>query len=155
VRRLIAVATVAAMLAGPAVAAAAASCPRTTLGDVEDEVMCPVCGVPLNLATDAPQANRERAFITAQIRQCRTRSQIKDALAAQFGDRVLATPKPKGFGLTAYVLPIAGFLAATAAIVVAALRWRRRRPREAAAGAAAVDPQDAARLEADLRRYDL
>ena len=85
-RKLIAVATIAAMLAAPAVAAAA-SCPRTTLGDVEDEVMCPVCGVPLNLATDAPQANRERAFITDQIRQCRTKSEIKDALAAQFGDR--------------------------------------------------------------------
>jgi len=152
-RKLIAVATIAAMLAAPAVAAAA-SCPRTTLGDVEDEVMCPVCGVPLNLATDAPQANRERAFITDQIRQCRTKSEIKDALAAQFGDRVLATPKPTGFGLTAYLPPIAGFLAATAAIVFAALRWRRRRPR-AAAATGAVDPQDAARLEADLQRYDL
>jgi cytochrome c-type biogenesis protein CcmH len=154
VRRLIALATIAAMLAAPPAVAAAASCPRTTLGDVEGEVMCPVCGVPLNLATDAPQANRERAFITAQIKQCRTKSQIKDALAAQFGDRVLATPRPKGFGLAAYVLPIAGFIAATAAIVLAALRWRRRRPREAAA-TTAVDPQDAARLEADIERYDL
>ena len=33
---------------------------RTTLGDVEDEVMCPVCGTPLALATEAPQAIQQR-----------------------------------------------------------------------------------------------
>ena len=29
--------------------------------------MCPVCGVPLELATEAPQANRERAFILREV----------------------------------------------------------------------------------------
>ena len=27
--------------------ALAQDCPRTTLGDIEDEVMCPICGTPL------------------------------------------------------------------------------------------------------------
>ena len=46
---------------------AAAKCPQTTLGDVEDEVMCPVCGTPLELASEAPQAERERALITRLV----------------------------------------------------------------------------------------
>ena len=60
-------------------AALAADCPRTTLGDVEDEVMCPICGTPLGLATDAPQADRERAYIERLIADAapRTRSSAR------------------------------------------------------------------------------
>jgi cytochrome c-type biogenesis protein CcmH/NrfF len=138
---------------------AAVACPRTSLGDVDDEVMCLECGVPLDVATDSLQAKQERTFIERQIAACRTKDQIKTALAAQYGDRVLAAPKAKGFGLTAYLVPAAAFLAAAALVTVAALRWRRRRPRAAAVAAAdgtpPPDPTDAARLEADLRRYEL
>ena len=48
-------------------AALAADCPRTSLSAVEDEVMCVVCGTPLELATEAPQANRERALIQSLV----------------------------------------------------------------------------------------
>jgi len=43
------------LLAAPAPALAAAGCPKTNMADVENEVMCLQCGVPLNLA-DAGQA---------------------------------------------------------------------------------------------------
>ena len=155
--RFVAAAVIAVALASPAVAMAA-SCPRTSLGDVEDEVMCTVCGVPLNLATDAPQAQRERAFIVSQIRQCRTKQQIKDQLVAQYGDRVLALPKAKGFGLTTYVIPIVGLIAALTLITFAALRWRRKRPERSSGTPSRQEPlpsADAARLDADLERYDL
>jgi cytochrome c-type biogenesis protein CcmH/NrfF len=126
------------------------------VGDVEDEVMCPVCGTPLNLATDAPQARRERAFIQSLVEQCRSKGQIKSALSAEFGDRVLAVPDDKGFGLTAYVVPALGLLLAIAGITLAAMRWRRA-PRTPDGGdpAPAPDPRDAARLDADLERYKL
>ena len=54
--------------------------------------MCPVCGTPLALATEAPQANRERAFIQRQVNACRSKDEIKRTLVAQFGDSVLALP---------------------------------------------------------------
>ena len=91
-------------LAAPA-AASAAACPKTTLGDVEDEVMCLVCGTPLGLATEAPQANRERALIQEMVDDCRSKQQIKDRLVAEYGDRVLALPGDKGFDLAAYLVP--------------------------------------------------
>jgi cytochrome c-type biogenesis protein CcmH len=61
-------------LAGAAVTAipAAASEPRASLTDIEDEVMCPICGTPLNLAA-APQAERERAFIRRLIARGETK----------------------------------------------------------------------------------
>jgi cytochrome c-type biogenesis protein CcmH len=162
--RRFAATTLVALLALGGPAAAAASCPRTSIGEVEHEVMCLECGVPLDVAENSLQANQERAFINRQIAACRTKDQIKAALAAQYGDRVLAAPKARGIGLAAYVVPIVAFLAAAAAVAFAAVRWRGRRARLAAAGgngdgpatppAPALDPRESARLEADLGRYD-
>ena len=145
-------------LALPSVAAAA--CPRTSLADVEDEVMCPVCGVPLGLATEAPQAQRERAFIQREVESCKSKQEIKDELVAQFGERVLALPPEKGFNLVAYLVPAAIVLAGIAAVTTVALHRRRRRDSEATGGAAptstpALAADDAARLEADLETYEL
>ena len=86
---------VVALLLLPA-AAAAQDCPRTTLADVEDEVMCPVCGTPLELASEAPQAIQEREYIERLIADCRSKDEIKRALVAQFGDAVLALPGDEG-----------------------------------------------------------
>ena len=150
-----AAATALATLLAVAAPAAAAACPRTTVGEVEHEVMCLECGVPLDVAENSLQAKQERAFIARQVASCRTKDQIKDALAAQYGDRVLAAPKAKGFGLTAYLVPIAAVLLGAAAIAFAVRRWRRRPPAAPAATATqAADPRETARLEADLSRYD-
>jgi cytochrome c-type biogenesis protein CcmH len=148
----------AALIAATALAAPAAACPRTTVGEVEHEVMCLECGVPLDVAENSLQAKQERAFIARQVAACRTKDQIEDALAAQYGDRVLAAPKAKGFGLTAYLVPIAAVVLGATAIALAVRRWRRRTTAAAPAEAtptAAPDPREAARLEADLGRYDL
>jgi cytochrome c-type biogenesis protein CcmH len=151
-RRFAAIAAATLSLAAPG-AALAQDCPQTTLGDVEDEVMCPVCGVPLELATEAPQANAQRAFIQEQIAQCRSKEEIKDALVAQFGQNVLSLPEDEGFDLAAYLVPILAFLAAAAGIGIALVRWRRARPATSPAEpGAAPDPEDAARLEDDMRR---
>jgi cytochrome c-type biogenesis protein CcmH/NrfF len=162
VRRLVAALALTGLIttSGGAALAVAATCPQTSLADVEDEVMCLVCGVPLGLATEAPQANRERAFIQREVQSCKSKQQIKDELVAQFGERVLALPPDKGFDLVAYLVPAAVVLGGMAVVTTVAVR-RRRRPAEAASanGAAAGSPalggEDAARLQEDLERYEL
>jgi cytochrome c-type biogenesis protein CcmH len=166
-RSVAALAVLATMLAAPA---AVAACPLTSVADVEDEVMCPVCGTPLALATEAPQAQRERAFILSQVEDCRSKEEIKRALVAEFGPAVLALPPAEGFDLAAYIVPVVAVLLATAILIVLAVRWRRRRgdtvddeppPTAARDDAERLEAEeqasceDEARLEADLRRYDL
>ena len=100
--------------------------------------MCPVCGTPLALATEAPQANRERAFIQRQVNACRSKDQIKRTLVAQFGDGVLALPGDENadFGdVLVYVIPGARRAAragrgavAAAPLAPHAARTRRRPP---------------------------
>jgi cytochrome c-type biogenesis protein CcmH len=150
--RWIAATLTALMLAAPATAVAAA-CPKTSLADVEDEVMCPVCGVPLELATEAPQANRERAFIQRQIQACKSKQQIKDELVAQFGPRVLALPPGHGFNVFAYLAPALAVLLGVGIVSTVAIRRRRSGP--STPPGPALAGEDAARLEADIRSYDL
>ena len=136
-----------------AVAPAALACPETSLGDLEDEVMCPVCGTSLGLATDAPQAQRQRAFIEELIADCKTKEEVKAALVAEFGDEILAEPGDDGFEIAVYLVPLAVLLGAGAAIALGVRRWRGR----SATGPAETGPggRDSKRLDDDLARYDL
>ena len=135
--------------------AAIAAQPQTSLTDIEDEVMCPICGTLLGLS-DSPQAQREKVFISELIAEGKTKAQIEDALVAQYGQEVLALPKGSGFDLSAYLVPIFGFVIAAAALAFGVSRWRRdARASEPAPAAEEPRGEEAERLDADLARYDL
>jgi cytochrome c-type biogenesis protein CcmH/NrfF len=143
-----------ALLVLPA-AAAGQDCPQTTLGDIEDEVMCPVCGTPLALASEAPQAQDECAFIQELIDDCKSKDEVKQALVAEYGENVLALPGDEGDDdlgdVLVYVIPALAILLAAAGIAFAVVRWRRP---ERAAGPSLAGAEGA-RLDDDMERYDL
>ncbi len=128
--------------------------PQTNLADVEDEVMCPICGTVLELS-EAPQAQRERVFIRELIAEGQTKEQIKDALVAEYGEEVLAVPDTKGFDLLAWLVPGVGLLAAAIGIGFGLRRWRRSSATAGPASSGTIDPTDEGRLDSDLARYDL
>jgi cytochrome c-type biogenesis protein CcmH len=139
-------------LATPALGAA----PRASLPDIEDEVMCPICGTLLQLA-ESPQAQRERAFVRRQIAAGKDKAEVKDALLAEYGRDVLALPGDSGFDLSAYLVPAIGFVIAVVVLALGVVRWRRsaRHPDSSPPAAAGPRGEDAERLEKDLARYDL
>jgi cytochrome c-type biogenesis protein CcmH len=124
---------------------------RASLPDIEDEVMCPICGTLLE-GSNAPQAERERALIRKLISQGRDKDQIKDALVAEYGDNVLATPSGSGFDLVAWIVPGLAIAAALGAIGFFAVRSLRRPSPPATPPS--LDASDASRLEEDMSRYD-
>ena len=145
------------LLAAPA--GAIAQQPQASLPDIEDEVMCPICGVLLELAQESPQANRERAYIRELIAQGLTKEEIKDRLVSEFGPEVLATPDTEGFDLAAWLVPGLAILAAGIGIGIGLRRWRRsgRSGGDAAAEPPpeALSPEEQKRLDEDLARYEL
>jgi cytochrome c-type biogenesis protein CcmH len=127
--------------------------PRTSLPDVEDEVMCPICGTTLELS-EAPQAERERALIRRLIVAGRTKEEIKEVLVAEYGPEVLALPEGEGFDLTAWVIPGAAILLAAGLLGLGLIRVRSRSASED--GERPPLPRhDARALDDDLGRYDL
>lgn len=134
--------------------------PSPLLSEIEREVMCPVCGIPLELAHEAPQAQQQRRMITDLIDRGYTKDEIKDALVAEYGEEVLAVPGTTGFDLTAWLVPGAAIVVAGVAIIVGLRRWRRSTVAAGAGGGDAgreepLDPDDARRLDADIGRYRL
>jgi cytochrome c-type biogenesis protein CcmH/NrfF len=125
--------------------------PKTTLPDVEDEVMCVECRTALNVST-APVADQEREFIRKRIAQGMTKDEIKAALVDAYGPDVLAEPQGDGFDLAAWLVPAALLALAAAVVVLLARRWRRT-PSAAPAGPE-LDAADARRLDAELRAFD-
>jgi cytochrome c-type biogenesis protein CcmH len=138
-----------------AVAGSAAAASAPSLPAIERQVMCVSCKIPLDVA-ESPQADRERAFIQSLIGRGDTEAQIKRTLVAQYGPAVLALPSAHGFALAAYLVPLAAVLALLAALAILLSRWRRRARSRSGSDVpeATLSSADAARLDADLARFD-
>jgi cytochrome c-type biogenesis protein CcmH len=131
----------------------AAAEPKTTLPDVEDEVMCVECRTALNVSTSAV-ADQERAFIRARIADGMTKEEIKAALVDEYGPAVLAEPGDEGFDLAGWLVPGAVVVLAGLGGVLLAGRWRRAPAPAAEPGGPELDPGDARRLDAELKAFD-
>ena len=148
-------ASLAVTLALLAPTAALAAAPRASLVDIEDEVMCVTCKIPLNIA-EGPQPDRERALIRDLVDKGRTKSQIKAALVTEYGPNVLALPESDGVGLTAYAVPLVLLALLAGGLALLLPRWRRRAPTGPGpdgSAAPALSSADARRLDDDLGRY--
>lgn len=144
---------------------------QASLPQLEDEVMCPICGTLLGLSR-APAAERQRVFMRRLIRQGKNEEEIKAALVAEYGPQVLALPDDETTNFWVYVVPVAGLILGAIVALWAVLSWRRGRDDDAAGGgttgggdaapggiATAGGPsqlsgEDAARLERELDEYD-
>jgi cytochrome c-type biogenesis protein CcmH len=135
--------------------AAAAVKPRVSLPVIERQAMCVTCKVALN-ESQSPQANLEREYIVSLIDKGEDETEIKRALISQYGPTVLGLPATHGFDLAVYLVPLAVVLALLATVLLLLPSWRRRaRAKASAVGSAAtLSPDDSARLESDLARFD-
>ncbi len=129
--------------------------PKASLPEIEDEVMCPVCGTLLGLS-HSPAAERQRVFIRNLIDQGKDKEEIKDALVAEYGGQVLAMPENRGIDVWAYAVPVIGFALAAIGVIWAIVAWRRRRPgEEEEAPESGPSQEQDKRLDRDMARFDL
>lgn len=132
-------------------AEAAPTEPRANLPQLEEEVMCPVCGTLLGLSR-APAAERQRVFIRDLIRKGRSEDQIKSALVAEYGPQVLALPEDEETDVFVYLVPLVGLVGGALLVLLAAVSWRRKTGRELPR-ADRPNGEAAERLERDLDRF--
>jgi cytochrome c-type biogenesis protein CcmH len=134
------------------VVAGTASAAPPNAADLEAELVCPVCETTLDQST-APVAERMKTFIRVRIAAGDSEQEIKDALVAQFGPEVLAEPPAGGFGLLAWLLPLAAIAGGAIAVGLLIRSWsRRREPTPATADQ--LDPQLEHLVDDELARFD-
>jgi cytochrome c-type biogenesis protein CcmH len=113
--------------------------------------VCPVCETTLD-QSDAPVAQRMKTFIRERIAAGDTEREIKDALVAEFGPGVLATPPKSGFGLLAWLVPLGALVAGALTVGLLVYGWSRRRgPPDPPAS---LDPDLERRVDEELARFD-
>jgi len=119
--------------------------------DLEAELVCPVCETTLD-QSDAPVAQRMKAFIRERIAAGDTEQEIKDALVAEFGSGVLATPPKSGFGLLAWILPLVALVAGLITVGLLVRAWSRTRaPPDPGTP---LDPELERRVDEELARFE-
>jgi cytochrome c-type biogenesis protein CcmH len=119
--------------------------------DLEAELVCPVCETTLD-QSDAPVAQRMKLYIRERIEAGDTEQEIKDALVAEFGEGVLATPPRSGFGLLAWLVPLGAVLGAAVVVLLLVRSWSRRPP--APPSEPPVDPELERRVDEELARFE-
>ncbi len=148
----LAIALAAAVLAGGALPAAGGA--AVSQYEIETEVMCDTCNVPLYVA-ESPRADQLRREIRTLIDQGQDEEQVKATLKARYGPDILALPEESGFSLGAYLVPAAVAIALLAVAALLVARWRRR-GRETAPEGPGEEPgnaEDRARLDDELERF--
>jgi cytochrome c-type biogenesis protein CcmH len=75
------------------------------------EIMSPFCPGRVLADCPSPQAQTLRAWILVQAAAGRSQEEVLAELLARYGEQILAAPRARGFGLTAYAIPIGVFLA--------------------------------------------
>jgi cytochrome c-type biogenesis protein CcmH/NrfF len=96
---------------------------------VAREIMSPFCPGRTLAECPSPQAQTLRAWLLVQEAAGRSRADVEAELLERYGDQILALPPARGFGLTAYAIPVAVFLAGGAVVAL----FLRRQTREARA----------------------
>lgn len=90
---------------------------------IGDSVMCPACSGETVSNSQAPVAVNIRRQIQARVAEGQTDQEIRDALSAAYGERVIMNPPKTGVAGLVWVLPVAALVAAAAGLVVAFRRW--------------------------------
>ena len=132
-------------------AASASAAEPPNPADLEAELVCPVCETTLD-QSNAPVAQRMKLFIRERIAAGDSEQEIKDALVAEFGPGVLATPRKSGFGLIAWILPLTALAAGAVTVAVLVRSWSRRRT--LSSPEAPLDPELERRVDEELARFE-
>lgn len=135
------------LLVGSASAQQPAPEPEGWSYDLAHELMSPFCPGRTLAECPSSQADTLRMWLHVQEASGRSEEEVKEELVERFGERILSSPRPEGFGLAAYVVPVLAFVAGG----VLVWAFLRRQTREAAARAEAAAPATGS-VDPDLER---
>jgi cytochrome c-type biogenesis protein CcmH len=125
--------------------------------DLEGKIIAPCCWSQPVSQHYSQAADEIRLEIRQMLAQGKSSQQILDYYVSKYGERILASPRPRGFNLLAYVLPYLSLGLGMAGLVVFLKRLRgRARPAEAGPGVpvSAPDSKYAERVERELRELE-
>lgn len=122
---------------------------------VAKNLYCPVCpNTPLDVC-ETKACQDWRAQIRDQLSEGWTDQQIIDYFVAQYGERVLAEPKRKGFTSLVWLLPLIIVLVGLGIVYEILRNWRKQTPAPISTASAPEIPDEILkRIEREIRELD-
>lgn len=99
--------------------------------DIAATIKCPTCRSQSVAESDAAAARAIRADIARRVSDGQSADEIRDAVAATYGEEVLLTPGRSGLEGLVWILPVVALVLGLAALSAAFARWRRTPARSA------------------------
>ncbi|MDJ0852213.1 MAG: cytochrome c-type biogenesis protein CcmH [Myxococcota bacterium] len=122
---------------------------------IANDLMSPYCPGRTLAECPSEQAQTLRMWILTQAAAGRSQDEVMDDLLERFGDEILAAPRPEGFGLAAYVIPVVLFVLGGLLVMVFIRRQTRPAAEDGDAARAddgPLDPELERLVEEDLAR---
>jgi cytochrome c-type biogenesis protein CcmH len=92
---------------------------------VASQLRCPVCqGLSIQ---DSPSelSQQMRAVVKEQLRAGKTPDEVKAYFVSKYGEWILLEPKPHGFNILVYAMPVLLVFVGLGVIFVAVRKWTR------------------------------
>lgn len=115
--------------------------------EIAAELRCPFCQSQSLLESNSSLAQEMRVLIREKLEAGETPEEIKAYFVKSYSDWILLDPRPQGFNLAVYILPIVAVLAGMAILWLAIRRWTRAAP-------AAAAPQGIDETDPDLAAWE-
>jgi cytochrome c-type biogenesis protein CcmH len=124
--------------------------------EIEDSLIAPCCWSQPVSQHDSEISQQIRNEVSAMVAAGKSRDEILDIYIARYGERILVTPRAKGFNTLVYILPWAALpLGAWALILLLRkLRAPAAAPSPAPASVSVPDSRYASVIEKEMREMD-
>ena len=120
--------------------------------EIEDNLIAPCCWsqpVSQHYSEIAEQIRKE---VRAMVAAGKSRDEIYEYYVSQYGERILAAPRPKGFNVLAYILPWAALI--LGAWLLAVLLKKLRSPAPSPGPPSLPDARYASIVEKEIKDLD-
>lgn len=124
--------------------------------EIDGKLMAPCCWSSPVSQHYSQAAEDIRRGVRGMLASGKSEQEILDHYVSIYGERILASPRPRGFNLLAWVLPVIFFVAGIVFLALLLRRWTRQKPGFAAADSPDVplDERFQIRLEEELKNFE-
>jgi cytochrome c-type biogenesis protein CcmH len=134
---------------------------------IQNELACFCgCGMTIQGCLGGMTCSESKAVskqVASLLEDGKTKTQVLQAMVAQYGERILAAPTKEGFNLTAWILPFVALLIGGVIVAKVIARWKQQTqnqvkplthaPKKNEEKPVSDDPYTE-RLERELREFD-
>lgn len=121
--------------------------------DIADELRCPTCQAVSVNDSEAAFSVQIRDKVRRMVQEGQSPEQIKAYFVSRYGEWILRAPKKQGLGLVLWVLPGIALVGVGAWVLRHAAKTQRARA-EPDSPPPPVSPEEQARIDRDLRRFE-